>query len=383
MLRRICFPVAALLVLAVTPALQGQVCGDANESGTLSLADPTRIIDHIAISGVPVDASVADCDGRAGITVSDVQALFRYLFYMENVLDCSASETYSFSPAPNDTIFLPYMTGIDPSIDSVAIPIKVYWEVNTNSLYLPLSGEEADWGGYFYPTAVVLPTIMSMARNIDGAWVVLVNEYSPYEPIEGYNTSVTLIMRRINPGEATIQCETIALDDLRRPCVGKIDGDLHVPVITTSEVPAPSAHVSVDPASASFVAMAGSWSPTVEEISFESDQGAVSFQLETSDDWLVIEDFQAGGYATPCTVTIRADATMTPIGSYSGSLLITNPDPAEAEFNITTVEVSLTVTDPFAFLWGDVNCDGVISLGDVSRLIDFLFLSETPIEPCQ
>lgn len=375
--------IAAACCVVFATAVSAQECGDADGNGRLTMADPVAIISHIAMSGASLNESVADCDGHAGITVGDAQALFRDFYYDEHVLDCSASESYSFAPAPNDTVFLPYMTGIYESIDSIALAIRVYWEEGTNSMYLPLSADTAAWGGYFYPQILLQSAGTVVALNGDDAWIAVVNEYDPYTQIVGYNSVVTLIMRRIKPGTASIQCEPVVINELWRPSVGKIDGDLLVPEIRTYAVEAPAPHVTVSPTALNLVARTGAAGSNAESITFESDLGPVSFTLLTSDDWLVIQDYQAGGYTTPATITVKGDATALAPGNYTGTITVEDVEPTNAEFTAMTIDVNFEVLEPMVFPHGDVNCDGVVSIGDISKLIDHLYLSQDPLVPCE
>ena len=387
MLRRILFPVALLAALALAPTLHGQECGDASGDGKITLGDPVRIIDYVAISGTPVDETTADCDGRTGVTLQDAQAIFLYLFYDFNPdhLNCTLSGSYSFSPIETDTVFVPSMTDIDESIETISLPLVSYWTENTNCMYLSFQSDWEDWGGYFYLESISSVNGGGSGHRAGGYWAMGANEYTPDITFDGYQTIFTLNFRRMNPGVATILYQPIEVSDPQPPSVGKTDGDLYTPVFATNALPAPVPQVTVAPTSLSFVARAGSWSQDELTLSFESNLGAVSFYLDalTEEGWLVIEDYQGDGYTTPCTVTIKAYAGLVSIGNHQGSIVIYNPDPEDAEFNTMSIPVDFTVTDPLVYPWGDVNCDGVISLGDISRLIDYLFLSQDPIEPCQ
>jgi len=374
---------AALLgCVALAPQASAQICGDASGDGQVTLSDPVAIINHVAISGQPIDESTADCDGYGGVTLGDAQTLFKYMFQFIDERDCTPDNTYSFAPAVNDTIFLPQMIDIGANIDSVSLTLIASFEQSTGAFLLPLLGDTSAWGGYFYPKRVEHVNYTYGLRR-DNNWLLSGNEPDPaHNNFDGRHEFFTIVLYRHHPGIGSITCESIQISTLLRPYVQKSTGDLLVPVISYQPFAAPVPTVTVDPAALSFIAMAGGWSYTSETISFASDQGIVSFSLETSDDWIVIEDFQAGGYSTPCTITVRCNATTTPMGDYTGSVVVTNPEPADAVFSLTEIPVSLHVGNPLAYPPGDVNCDGIVSIGDISRMIDFLFISETPIDPC-
>jgi len=317
--------VTAACCAALTMSASGQECGDANDDGEVSFIDPIMILDHVAISSVPINENAADCDGRVGVTIADAQTLLRYLFASVDERECDGTADYSFAAAPNDVVYLPYMLGIDAGIDSVRLPVRTSLETNTEALYLSLSGATEDWGGYFYPDRIE-QQMGTAHQTYQGVWVMFANEIGPFEfDISGERELITIVLYRIQPGVGSIVCQTAPVDAVKRTSVEKGTGDLFVPTIEQYEVASPVTQVNVDPTALSFSATAGGSAHVNRTVTITANQGAVSFDLTVADDWVIIDDYQAGGYTTPVTITVTASASSLVEGTYGSSIDISNP----------------------------------------------------------
>jgi len=379
-----------LCVAALAAPGWGQVCGDANDDGKTSISDIlTMMVVMGHDPGLPYDSANADCDDRLGLTISDATVVAAHMFWESDLRDCIIQNVYSFAPSSEDTIFVPMITSIPSYITSVSLPIVTSFSGNSYGFYLPLIFDQGAGPGLFTVSdceGVSGRPFTPYADFADG-WdgdTLVVNAFA-LNPTglsaEGRDTIAFIHFSRSTPGEAQILPELVERSARWKTSVAK-DGDLYTPVIVYYEVALPVVAATVEPINFALAAMAGKWSFDDVEVAFTSVTAPVSFELQVSDPWIVIDDFQSGGYTTPATITVRADATELTVGDYSGQITIVNPVPAEAEFNSLVVDVNLHVGDPLAFPWGDLNCDGQITIGDISLLIDCLFITLTPISPC-
>jgi hypothetical protein len=290
---------------------------------------------------------------------------------------------YSFALSEADTVFLPMMSSIPEIYTQVTLPILTSFAENTDAFYFPIAFGAGGGSGQFSTTSV---DILPEAPPAMGGGILLPDSIvcfgTSFESggFSGRNEFINVLCIRQTAGPASITSEAYERSSLWKIAVVK-DGDLYTPVIVYREIPVPPPSVAVDPTSIGFTAMAGNFDPTTHDITIEGD-GGVSFELETSDDWIVIQDFQPGGYTTPATITVQGDGTYLGIGDHYGTISIINPYPAETEFNTTVIDVSFHSTDPFALPVGDLNCDGVLSISDIAKMIDHLFINPAPIDPC-
>ena len=142
MKRVTCFTVVVAFLLAAAAPAFGQTCGDVNNSGEVNISDVIYLYSHIVGQGPPpVYQNMADCDDHYGITIGDVYHLYNYFFGMPpgNPPDCSPAISYSYAPAPNDTVFMPRVYGIPESADLVFVLIMTSFETSTVGFFLLLS----------------------------------------------------------------------------------------------------------------------------------------------------------------------------------------------------------------------------------------------------
>jgi len=380
------FPLFILLVVGLACGLpaQAQICGDANDDGTLTIADLVVIINYIGQSAPQeINPAKADCDGRTGITISDAQALARYLFRAEEGLDCSPTGSYSFAPSLADTIFLPSMNSIPDDLDSVFLPMMVSLESNTDAFYVPTVYSQDGTDAFFLRRIDQREYVQAAGASFlfEDSLTFYGTDFSG-SALDGYHELFDLVFWRHNPGVVSLQTAAVNRSSLLSFAVEK-DGDLYTPVIQYYEVAVPVPSVTVSETGLAFTATAGTWSYTTHEVEFVSDSRQVSFNLEVSDDWIAIQDLPAEGLTTPATIVVRLNATELGIGDYSGQISIVNVDPADAGFTTDQITVSATVNAPLMLPPGDLNCNGVVTISDVALLIDCLFIEPRPVPPCE
>jgi hypothetical protein len=383
--------IARLLVLVVvcmigmSVSASAAICGDADNSGFVSIGDYARVIDHIAITGYPVDTA-ADCDNRAGITVGDLEALTRFLFYDDPSLDCSIAATYGFAPSLEDTVFLPYMTGIPGDLSTVTLQVMTSFAENTRGFYIPCRTYESEGPGRFKINSIEslneYANFLGARLPYDTAIMVGTEIDETAISLTGRQTLFNLNFNRVQPGGASISCLDVVRTSTLRIAVEK-GGDLYTPVVVYYEVPLPHPVVTVTPTPLAMESRSGRWSTGSYTVSLTADIRSASFKVTASDSWIAIDEPSTTVYTTPATITVRANASALDPGEYTGQITFTDIDPVDAEFVPAPLEVTLTVTEPITFPPGDINCDGKVTISDISMLIDCLFINTRPVPACE
>jgi hypothetical protein len=373
-----------LVLLILSPQAFSQVCGDANGDGYVSISDITLIFNYLYYpSGYPTLRSEADCDNRTGVTIGDAQAITDYVFF-GGLLDCSIQDVYTFPPSQNDTIFLPYMVDIPDGVDSVKLPVITSFETGTRSVYIPTLTQETNGPGLFNPSRVDKQSgLLGLGRKVGPDTTVMM--VCEVEELAGRHSFFELVFHRLQPGLAAITCASMIRNETLElvPSVIKNGGDLYTPVIQYYQVPTPTPVVTVSPSPLHMETKAGFWSTASYEVTFTSDLGSVSFKLAASDSWIAIDGPAATVYTTPATITVRANASALAAGDYSGQITFTDITPADAGFLPAVLDVTLSVVEPTIYPPGDLNCDGYVTIGDVSLLIDCLFINTRPVPACE
>lgn len=375
-----------VLSLSSSQALSQTACGDANSSGVVTISDLIYTMQYLC-DGPPMTISAAgDCDNRAGITIADAEALTRYIFFGESSLDCSIQATYGFAPAPNDTVFLPFMVAIPDNVDSVTLPVITSFAADTRAFYIPCQVYETNGPGLFEFISVARVDDLSIDMGIKVFPDTAIMEGTELGEggaiLGGRHTFFEIVLHRSQTGLAAINCGGVMRSANWRISVEK-NGNLYVPVIQYYQVPLPHPVVTATPSPVVMEAKAGFWSTATYPVTFTSNMGIVSFDLAASDSWLVIDNPSPTGYTTPATINLRANASALAPGDYAGQITIADISPADAEFVPAVVDVTLAVTVPMTFPPSDINCDGNVSIGDISVLIDCLFINVRPIPVCE
>lgn len=391
-MKRVTAIIVVSFVLCVGETAWG-VCGDVNGDGHPDIADMVYLLVYTGSNGrdlpAPPNPADADVDGRAGLTVGDVVALTDYIFGGQNSLKCTQAQTYSFAPAATDSVFFPRMLSVPEGVDTVIMPLITDLEASTQGLYLSflrsgpgttnfslrkmdgLSGSSLGMVGYDDAT--------SLGNDTVGCEVV--SWSFPNANFTGRHSLVSLVYVRTAPGTGAIAPMLVARTAVLKPSVEK-NGDLFVPVTQYYDFAFPPETLKVSMSALSFDAVAGYFSTDSFVVSFTSSGLPISFELTPSDPWISIVDTGAVGFRTPASVVIKADATSTGIGNYTGQIQFTNLSPS-APATVAAIDVDLAVRAPNLYPFGDLDCDGIVDISDLSRMIDYLYLSLNPLIPCQ
>ncbi len=376
----------SVLSLSSVPSFSQDVCGDVNGNGVVSIGDLVQTLTYLW-QGPPttIDTS-ADCDNRYGITIGDVEAMTRYLFYGDYTLDCFLEAPYGMASAPNDTVFLPFMVAIPDEVDSVFMPVITSFASDTRAFYIPCQTFETNGPGLFEFRSVTNVEDFSIGmgmKDIPDTAIMQGTEVGLSGAVlGGRHTFFGLVFHRIKNGLAAINCNAVLRSQQWIPTVEK-NGDLYKPVIQYYQLPLPTPVVTTTPSSLSMDAEAGFWSTASYPVSFTSNMGPVSFKVTASDNWIVIQDPSPTGYTTPATFNVRANAMALTAGSYAGQITFSEVSPADADFIPPAIDITLTVTPSLVYPPGDLNCDGQVSIGDIVLMIDCLFINTRPIPTCE
>jgi len=279
------------------------------------------------------------------------------------------------------------MLQIPDGIDTVLLPIRASFEESTHGFYMPYRSIGAGTGDAFQR--------VYFANGTDGPFVSF--SRSPYDwevdssIVYGTRTEhgalvneevIQLKYGRTSAGHAGISLDPFDRDDLWRFCIDK-DGDLYVPVFVYYDVELP---VSTLSASVSAVGINGTSGVAASEqavVDFSASEYQVTFDLTATAPWIRVDGAVGGTFTTPASVAISADATELFAGVYTGQAAVTNLVPPAAESSIDFIDVTFTVTDAATYPHGDLDCDGIVSMGDLTTLIYYLFLNPGPIPPCE
>ena len=375
----------------------GQTCGDVNRTGSLTVGDLVIIIEEIAMypgildDEVSFDAWAADCDGRVGVTIGDAAALSTTLFKDPGLpLQCDPTGTYGFAPSPNDTVFIPYIDELPDGLESLVLPIYVSLETDVKGIYIPLLiGDE--YVTNFDITgagAAVRESAFGALTPMWGGWAndpdtsVLIFTNLDYQAELEPRREVGFIeCSRIAPGVGSFHPVPVDREGNWVQSIFKGD-DLRIPQVMYYQYVLPDPTLSVSASSLSFTATAGQVGNDTYQVSFTSEPYSVEVALEVSEPWITVEEDISVPLATPFTLTVGVDATQAPVGEYSGQISIIDVFPLETDIAVSEINIAMTVNEPGVYPRGDVTCDGIISIGDISRLIDFLFITHAPLPEC-
>ncbi len=382
---------AGVLFLAV-PAT-AQICGDVDDNGQVTIGDLLMLIEGIARPAMQSEeqfhTAEGDCDGRAGITLTDAVVVSDYLFSAVDNRDCSASGTYSLALAPDDTVFVPYINGVSNNIDLLELPVLASVLESTDGVYISLVCDDAISDGLFSFERVhsteqfsdgYLPIGMTPYATADVSMFIL--ETMAGSIIEPRKSFFELDFNRSSEGVANVAPTELVRSPEVRITVEK-DGDLFIPVIVYYEYFLPDPILTVDPATLSFSAFSGRESSQTYEISFTSTEQAVTFDLDISEPWLALDGTPAGPYTTPVSFWVTADATALLPANYAATITPVSVDPAETILLDATVTVDFTVNPEPEYPWGDLNCNGEVTIGDISLMVDCVFINPRPIPDCR
>jgi len=361
------------LLLMAAGSLFGQTCGDVNDDETTNILDLVRIMDYIAFEEAqpPFIEENADCDGIAGITISDVVRHANYLFH-GGMLDCEDTGTYTFHISTDDTVFFPSMLFIPDGINSVSLPVITSFQEDVEGVYFPYHYYMLDTDTLFeYSSTTFYESTLLAERTLEADTGLLYGAHLYAEFPSGQLEFAYLNYTRTGPGEGMIAPELVDRNSLWRVCIER-NNELYIPVIKYYSVPLPPDTLYIADTSLSFSIMAGNNPIDSFVMEITSSGNPVSFNLQTTEDWITLGDFPVSGSVTPDNAIIKIDSDELVEGEYFGQIEVVDVD-AEVIVPISTIDVYLSVTAPIIYPGGDLNCDGLVNVIDVWILINYLF----------
>lgn len=373
-----------LLLLALPAVTSAQVCGDADGNGHVDLGDLSYIVAYLLeYAPAPPNPANADVDDHAQITQADVVRLIQWLTSSGQVpLDCSPSQSYSFALS-QDTLFLPRTVNIPDGVDEVYLPIETYLLPGSRSFYYPILQRDPFATMNFRLDSVIMTPIPGFSiendRRVYESTESLVIMASSDQSLDGRHKWVTLKYIRTAPGVGQVRPALFEIDPYRKTSIENAS-DLFVPVISYVEIPLPPDSLRSSLSSFSFTARAGKPSQDTFDLNLMSSGAETPFTLTASDEWIRLVNYTGPG-TTPATIRVTAHAELLVAGNYSGSITLSSSDP-EVVADPTTIPVNVTVLPPIVFPSGDYNCDGVIDLSDLARMVGYLVMHLPLPPPC-
>ncbi len=381
---------AALLLLSV-PMSAGAICGDADGSGSVNIGDVAYLFSYLA-GGAPEPPNPADAnvDGRAGITFSDAVMIIHSIFGPYDIPfppnTCGLGLTYTFG-ASVDSVFFPHLPQVPDGVDTVLLPVVTYLDTNSRGVYLPFLVSNAAVDKFEFDKVVSnvgTQIISGPATNFSGmdtaclSWAVT---GWPGGLAAGRKTLTSLRYIRTAPGIGSITPVMVERSSLWRPSVVKNE-DLFVPFVGYYNFAFTPETLKVVSGPMAFSAVAGEDSPESFVVSFTSSGLPISFELTADDPWITIVDTGAVGFRTPCSVVIKATAVSSGVGDYATQIHFTNMSPS-APTSIAALDATMHVRAPNLYPFGDLDCDGIVDISDLTKIIDHLYLTMMPLVPCQ
>lgn len=395
-MRRVTAIVVLLLVTGLSGTAWGGVCGDVDGDGVVDISDMVQLLVYVGSNGkdqpAPPNPIDADVDGHAGLTMADVAVLTDWIFAWPQGtgLQCTQAQVYSFAASSTDSVFFPRMLSVPEGVDTVVMPVYTYMDASTHGVYLPFLGNgpgTANFGlNKVMWNSVPSWDIINYSNfqnysHPDTCSIVATPYNMPNPEFTGRHALASLVYVRTAPGTGAIAPMLINWTSLLRPSVEK-NGDLFVPNTQYYDFAFPPETLIVSTGSLNFDAVAGYPSTDSFLVTFTSSGLPISFSLTPTEPWITIVDTGAVGFRTPAAVLITADATQTGIGNYAAQISFSSLNPS-APTTVPYIDISMTVRAPNIYPFGDLDCDGVVDISDLSKLIDHLFMSLTPLTPCQ
>ncbi len=393
-MKRVAAIAILILLMCFAPTTRAGTCGDVDGNGSVDIGDMVYLLVYVGTNGkgepAPPHPSDADVDGRAGLTIGDVVALVDYIFVTFDPLQCTQAQAYSFAPSTADSVFFPQMLTVPDGVDTVIMPIITNLDGSTQGLFLSYLKKGSGATNF---TLRKMTWSVSGGQNVlswdnannywvtdDTSGIEVISIQMPNTNFHGRHSLGSLVYVRTAPGAGAIVPTLVNRTSLLKPSVEK-NGDLFLPVTQYYNFAFPPETLKVSLGSMNFDGVAGYPSTDSFVVSFTSSGLPISFTLTGTEPWITIVDTGAVGFRTPCHVVVKTDATSTGIGSYAGQILFSTLSPA-APTTIPYIDISFNVRAPNVYPFGDLDCDGVIDISDLIKLVDYMYISLTPMTPC-
>lgn len=203
----------------------------------------------------------------------------------------------------------------------------------------------------------------------DQSWIQILNSYeSPW--LTPALCSVSVDLSGLPGGLHTGQIAILPSDPTIELPVSAVEVNLNIQPATDT------LFVSTD--SLAFEVVAGVPSAPIHYIDFTHSLNPVNFNLLPGHTWTELAVPGSGSWSSPTTVGLTVDHSGLPVGSYAGEFLIQAPQGTFVEHN--PIRLYLTVSG--ATTPGDLNCDGEISITDLTLFIAYMFRGGAPLVPC-
>lgn len=369
-----------LLLLALPTAISAQVCGDADNNGHVDLADVSYLFAFLT-RNAPTPPGSIDVDAHSGVTLSDNVRLLRYLVGTGIQPDCNLALNYSFAYAPDDTIFVPHMADIPDGLDTVLLPIMFTLSQYSGGLYLPILNGDALSTSNFKLNHIYAEDFQWAVATSGNVFTTdtTVLCVSSGSNLVGRQLYFTLEYVRTAPGLGQVRPEAVNRNALWRTAFER-NSDMLIPNVVITDVPLPKDSLLSTPSSFSYAARAGKASLDTFSLGLSATGPAAPYTLAASEPWISLVNYSGPG-TTPATIRVTANAELLVAGNYSGSITVTSSDP-EVVVDPTSIPVNVTVLPPIVYPSGDYNCDGVIDLSDLARMIGYLVMHLPLPAPC-
>jgi hypothetical protein len=376
----------ASLLFAAHAGAQSRVCGDMDQSGWLNLADLMAQASYILGNETGYNPDDGECDSREGLTVGDQCVLGAYFFSGgPEPTGCPATAGYTFAPTLTDTIFIPRLHYIPERYDSVFMPVLVSFTVETGGLYGALLENGPESNGVF--------GLSRIDANIGpNGWFAVsfrLGDTARFDIVRASETAslhktavMTLKYTRLSAGLGDIVPLVVDRADPLRTAVFR-NGDLSIPVISYYDVELPESDtLSISDSLLTFAALECEPSTTSADITFTSSGAPITFSLQMSEPWMRIEPLPMN-LTTPATVTVSANAGGVIPGVYTGQIVAVPQGDVIVPVSVINVSFTVYDTPPAGSIPGDLDCDGIVTMGDMTVLIDHLFITLSPLPTCK
>ncbi len=395
-MRWILFLLVGALLLCFAGSV-GAICGDINGSGHVDIADMVYLMSYVAwpdgSTPAPVNMADANVDGRAGITYSDVVMLVHSIFGPFDIAfppnTCGLGLTYTWG-ASADSVFFPQMISVPEGVDTVVMPVITVLDSNTRGVYIPFVISSGVTDKFKFDRVISNVgsgifggpwTAQPASDTVCLQWVVADWPGWPPGLVAGRKSVTSLRYIRTAPGTGSIVPPMVNRSSLWKPSVVKNE-DLFLPVTSYYNFAFPPETLKVVSAPLAFDAVAGYASADSFIVSFSSSGLPISFELTPDNPWITIVDTGAVGFRTPCNVVVKATAASSGVGDYATQIHFTNLSPS-APSTVAQLDATMHVRAPNLYPFGDLDCDGIVDISDLTKIIDHLYLSLAPLVPCQ
>lgn len=381
----------------VAPTASAQVCGDIDNDGLVNIRDLILVWEHIGRgNATPIDTALAEFDNRRGITVGDGVAITKFIFAGSDSLLCGAAGIYTFPLSMSDTLFMPVMVSIPDAVTEVSLPISIALDSATSAIYLPILPDQISNMDHFdvrsggiaqhisLPSSII-EVIMSDSgqskNHLADTVTIQLYDINGVSSFTSVDTVVMINYTRTEPGLAIVSPIATDRSNVLRVAIER-NGELFSPVIVTRLFQPPPDSLLLSTDSLTFRFTAGKTVSDTFLVDITSNFGSLQFSVTTSDPWIVLPNLPVIEPETPFSLAVTVDSSLVPIGVNSGFIDITPLDPTVIAPQ-TRIAIKAIANTPALFQTGDVDCNGIVDIADLTMIISHLFINFDPLPICQ